>query len=148
MLRPATPKDAGPIAEVYLASRQAFLPYAPLAHSSAEVRHWVSETLMVTRTVWVDEEEGRITAFAAWTQHVDAGWIDQIYVAPGRTGKGVGVRLLERALADLRHPVRLYTFQANEGARRFYERHGFRAVQFSDGSGNEERCPDILYEHP
>jgi hypothetical protein len=31
-------------------------------------------------------------------------------------------------------------------ARRFYERHGYIAVAFSDGSGNEERCPDVLYE--
>ncbi|MGE3511045.1 MAG: histone acetyltransferase, partial [Vicinamibacterales bacterium] len=30
--------------------------------------------------------------------------------------------------------------------RVFYERHGFVAVAFGDGSGNEERCPDILYE--
>jgi hypothetical protein len=28
----------------------------------------------------------------------------------------------------------------------FYERHGFRAIAFSDGSANEERCPDVLYE--
>jgi len=148
MIRPAHPHDAGPIAEVYLASRQAFLPYAPLAHSSSEVRRWVSETLMVTRTVWVDEDQGRITGFAAWTQREGLGWIDQIYVVPGGTSKGVGARLLAQALADLRHPVRLYTFQANEGARRFYERHGFRAIAFGDGSQNEERCPDILYEYP
>lgn len=147
MIRQARPHDAGPIAEVYLASRQAFLPYAPLVHSSAEVRLWVRETLMVTRRVWVDEEAGVITGFAAWTQNPDAGWIDQIYVAPGRTGAGIGARLLAQALADLRHPVRLYTFQANEGARRFYEGHGFHAIQFSDGSQNEERCPDVLYEY-
>lgn len=148
MLRPAQPHDAGPIAEVYLASRRAFLPYAPLAHSSTEVRLWVRETLMVTRTVWVDEEGGTVTGFAAWTQQGGYGWIDQIYVAPGRTGKGVGERLLAQALASLKHPVRLYTFQANEGARRFYERHGFRSVEFGDGSNNEERCPDVLYEYP
>lgn len=42
--------------------------------------------------------------------------------------------------------VRLYTFQANQGARRFHERHGFRVVGFGDGSGNEEGVPDPLYE--
>jgi hypothetical protein len=31
-------------------------------------------------------------------------------------------------------------------ARRFYERHVFKAVQFSDGQSNEEKCPDVLYE--
>jgi hypothetical protein len=41
--------------------------------------------------------------------------------------------------------VKLHCFQANTGARRFYERHGFRAEVFGDGSGNEEGLPDILY---
>jgi ribosomal protein S18 acetylase RimI-like enzyme len=40
----------------------------------------------------------------------------------------------------------LYTFQQNTGAPRFYERFGFKAVQFTDRSENEERCPDVLYE--
>jgi hypothetical protein len=31
-------------------------------------------------------------------------------------------------------------------ARRFYERHGLRAVRFTDGTGNEEKTPDALYE--
>ena len=36
--------------------------------------------------------------------------------------------------------------QQNTAARMFYERHGFRVVSLSDGSNNEERCPDVLYE--
>ena len=31
-------------------------------------------------------------------------------------------------------------------ARHFYEARGFEAIAFGDGSHNEERCPDILYE--
>ena len=42
--------------------------------------------------------------------------------------------------------LRLYTFARNEGARRFYERHGFVAVAFGDGSGNQEGEPDVRYE--
>jgi hypothetical protein len=40
----------------------------------------------------------------------------------------------------------LWTFQANLGARRFYERHGCRQVRRTDGD-NEENLPDILYEY-
>jgi hypothetical protein len=40
---------------------------------------------------------------------------------------------------------RLWTFQANTGARRFYERHGCKAVEFTDGRRNEEKLPDVLY---
>jgi hypothetical protein len=39
----------------------------------------------------------------------------------------------------------LWTFQTNTGARRFYERHGFVAVDETDGSANEERAPDVRY---
>jgi hypothetical protein len=41
--------------------------------------------------------------------------------------------------------VKLFCFQANKGARRFYERHGFVAEAFGEGSANEEGLPDILY---
>ncbi len=33
----------------------------------------------------------------------------------------------------------------DDGARRFYERHGFRLVQVTEGSENMEREPDALY---
>jgi GNAT superfamily N-acetyltransferase len=59
---------------------------------------------------------------------------------------GIGTQLLELARSQLPPPIRLYTFQCNERARRFYERHGFKLMSFSDGSRNEEKCPDILYE--
>jgi hypothetical protein len=40
----------------------------------------------------------------------------------------------------------LWCFQRNTRARRFYERRGFAPIRFTDGSANEERCPDVLYE--
>ncbi len=56
--------------------------------------------------------------------------------------------LPRREVAKRRRPegFRLWVFQKNEGARRFYERHGFRLVELTDGSRNEEREPDALYE--
>jgi hypothetical protein len=42
--------------------------------------------------------------------------------------------------------LELWVFQRNEGARRFYERHGFELVRLTDGAGNMEREPDALYE--
>jgi RimJ/RimL family protein N-acetyltransferase len=41
--------------------------------------------------------------------------------------------------------LRLWTFASNERAQRFYERHGFVAIGWSDGSDNEERAPAIQY---
>ena len=42
-------------------------------------------------------------------------------------------------------PMQLWTFQQNDRARRFYEARGFEAVEFTDGSGNKERQPDVRY---
>ena len=38
-----------------------------------------------------------------------------------------------------------WTFQQNEGARRFYERHGLHLIRLTNGDGNEEKTPDALY---
>ena len=38
--------------------------------------------------------------------------------------------------------MQLWAFQSNTGALRFYERHGFVAVEETDGD-NEERAPDV-----
>jgi RimJ/RimL family protein N-acetyltransferase len=146
VLRAATPSDAGAVAEVYLASRQRFLPYAPLAHGDADVRRWIAKVLIPGTDVTVALLDGEIVGLMALSRDDDAGWIDQLYLHPEATGQGIGGRLVERAKARLGSPIRLYTFQPNEGARRFYERHGFEAIGFGDGSQNEERCPDVLYE--
>ena len=52
------------------------------------------------------------------------------------------------ALAKERSPggLGLWTFQVNKPAHRFYERHGFAVVRYTDGSDNEEREPDVRYE--
>jgi predicted N-acetyltransferase YhbS len=71
--------------------------------------------------------------------------IDQLYVAPGWTGHGIGGRLLSTAKARRPDGLGLYTFQVNAGARRFYERHGFVVVALGDGSSNEEGQPDVRY---
>jgi ribosomal protein S18 acetylase RimI-like enzyme len=57
----------------------------------------------------------------------------------------LGGRLVD--LAKRRRPrgLGLWTFQVNEPARRFYERHGFGAVERTDGRRNEEREPDVRY---
>jgi ribosomal protein S18 acetylase RimI-like enzyme len=42
--------------------------------------------------------------------------------------------------------LRLRVFQQNTGARRLYERHGFKLVRLADGSGNDEGEPEAFYE--
>jgi GNAT superfamily N-acetyltransferase len=140
-LRRATSADAAPVAELFLDSFHATYEF-PLAHTDDEVRGWVRDELIPDSEAWVAIEADRVAALLV----VAPGWIEQLYVAPDRLGQGIGSRLVD--LAKTRSPdgLTLWTFQVNVRARRFYERHGFVAVELTDGSGNEERQPDVRYE--
>jgi GNAT superfamily N-acetyltransferase len=146
LLRPAKLSDANAISDVYLVSRKRFLPYAPLAHTDDDVRQWIANYLIPNTDVSVALIDGEIQGMMAISHNEIAGWIDQLYLHPHVVGQGIGTRFIEQAKTKLGSPIRLYTFQANEDARRFYESHWFVAIKYSDGSENEEKCPDILYE--
>jgi len=137
--------EAEATATMYLASRRAMLPNLRDPHTEEETRAWMRDTVFTRYSVRLAEAGGDIVVFAAR----DGAWLMQLYVKPGWTGRGIGTNLLREALADAAFatPVlRLCTFARNEGARRFYERHGFQLVQLTDGAGNMEREPDALYE--
>lgn len=147
ILRTALPADAPAAAEVYLSSRRHCLPYAPLAHTDGDVHAWMASVVVPRgETVLALDEAGTVLGLCTRRTEASRGWIDQLYLRPDRVAQGIGTTLLRDALERLPRVVRLYTFQANRGARRFYERHGFRVVGFGDGSGNEEGVPDLLYE--
>jgi GNAT superfamily N-acetyltransferase len=143
-LRQARPDEGPDIAAVWLRSRKASIPaIPPPKHSADEVETWFCETVLPNREVWVAEDEGAVIAVLV----LDGEWVDQLYVDPGRTSQGIGTRLLD--IAKQRRPtdLRLWTFQSNSRARRFYERHGFVARETSAGD-NEEGAPDVCYIWP
>jgi len=143
-LRRARQDESVEIADVWLRSRAASAPaIPPPIHTDDEVQGWFREVVLPNREVWVAEAGGSVIALLV----LDDDWVDQLYVAPDWTSQGVGTRLL--GLAQQRRPtgLQLWTFQANTGARRFYERHGFAAAAMTDGD-NEEGAPDVRYEWP
>jgi len=122
------------------------MPYAPSAHSEPEVREWVARILVPSGGVTVAELHGQVIGVMATARSGPVSWVNQMAVDPGLVNQGIGSLLLAHAVRTLAPPIRLYTFQANTGARRFYERHGFLPLEFTDGQANEEHCPDVLYE--
>ena len=142
LIRRARPDEGPDIAGVWLRSRAASVPaIPPTVHTDEEVRAWIDGVVLSSRDVWVAQDGRSVVAMLVLTDE----WIDQLYVEPSRTARGIGAELL--ALAKLHRPagLKLWTFQANTGARRFYERHGFVATGTTDGA-NEEGAPDVRYE--
>jgi ribosomal protein S18 acetylase RimI-like enzyme len=140
-LRPATEEDARVLADLHVAARSAAVPQMPpMVHSAAETLTWIAGLLTDQRhELWVAEEPDGVVGYLA----LEDGWLDSLYVAPGRTGNGIGRVLLELAKGLRPDGLGLWVFQSNEGAQRFYRRHGFTEAERTDGSENEERAPDI-----
>ena len=144
VLRPARADDGAAVAEVWLRSFAAALPTVRLPHTDDEVRRWVRDELIVRADTWVAETGGAVVGVLA----LSPGWIDTLYLDPDARGQGIGDAFV--ALAQERQPdgLQLWTFQVNGPAQRFYERHGFVEVERTDGSGNQEREPDVRYRWP
>lgn len=141
-IRPASIEDADEVADVFIASFGT-LTFLPKLHTHDETVDFITNTVLPKDEVLVAEIDGRISGFVAMSGgHV----VEHLYVHPDLHGRGIGSALLGRVNAHMPEGFRLWVFQANAGARRFYERHGLRAVRLTDGSANEERTPDALYE--
>jgi GNAT superfamily N-acetyltransferase len=141
-LRRARLDEAAAVADVWLRSRVASIPaIPPPVHSDDEVRVYFESIVLPTQDVWVAESSGAVVALLV----LDGDWIQQRYVDPPRCGIGVGTALLSVAKGERPDGLKLWTFEANANARRFYERHGFVATGATSGD-NEEGAPDVRYE--
>ena len=90
--------------------------------------------------MYVAEIDGQLVGYCAFGN----GWLNDLYVAQAHQFRGIGTRFLQK-IKQSNNEIQLWTFQINLNAHRFYERNGFSAVEETDGSGNEQRQPDVRY---
>lgn len=142
VIRRARPEDARFLAEVHVGSwRHAYrglLPDTYLDRLSVEDRvgAWRETLADPAWGVFVAEVDGNIVGFASFGPSrdddagQDVGEIPAIYVEPSVLGTGVGRELFAAATAELRQAgyrrATLWVLEANERARRFYEKAGWR----------------------
>lgn len=140
-LRKLTLTEMDAAAAVHRVSFDRALPWLAGRHSPAEDRAFYRTHVFKSCEVWGAEQQSKLVGIIAFRPE----WIDQLYVLPDAQRRGVGGDLLE--IAQDRFPVlNLWTFRRNLPARRFYESNGFVALRETDGSRNEEKEPDVLYQ--
>jgi GNAT superfamily N-acetyltransferase len=140
-IRPARDEEAPIVADLYWRAREAAIPaIPPSVHPLDDVRVHFATVVLPHRDTWLAVEDDAIVGFLA----LEPGWVDHLYLEPSRTGEGIGTQLLDHAKTVQPDGLDLWAFRANTGARRFYERHGFVAVAFTEGD-NEEGAPDVRY---
>jgi putative acetyltransferase len=138
-IEPATAANAGALAATFGEARSAAMPWLPRLHTEAEDRRYF-EGVVRECEVLVVRRDGQAIAFIALKDDT----VEHLYVRPEAQRAGIGSALLQAAKSRSPSGLRLWTFQRNQGARAFYARHGFAELQLTDGSGNEEREPDVL----
>ncbi len=94
-------------------------------HTIDEQVAYFREQVLPAHAVRVVLDGGRLVGFCA----SNAEWVAQLHVRVEYIGQGIGSRLLDLAKRESAGSLWLYTFARNTNARRFYERHGFVAVE-------------------
>lgn len=130
------PGDAGALARV-LGDWVRETGWMPVLHSREEDAAFVAG-LIRTQVVRVARAGGQPLGFLARR----GGHVDALYLSPAARGAGLGARLLDEVkVAEA--VIDLWAFQANQRALAFYRREGFDEAERTDGSGNDERLPDV-----
>ena len=111
-------------------------------HPLEEQLKYLEEKVIPENQVLVVMEQGApaVIGFIALTPEK----ISQLYVHVNHQNRDIGSLLINIAKQRSRGRLRLFTFKANKGAQRFYERHGFKVIGY--GFEEEWRLEDIEYE--
>ncbi|MEM5585130.1 GNAT family N-acetyltransferase [Roseibium sp. AS2] len=141
VFRKAALEESETVASIARKSRAHFLPYLPDLHSFEEDKGFYRDRVFSECDVWVAVESQKLVGFCAFKE----GWIEHLYLLPMHVGKTLGQVLLNKA-KESHSFLQLWVFQENRRAINFYERNGFSKVRETDGTSNEEKYPDALYE--
>lgn len=138
----ATLKDSRSITNVFINARQGMEYLPSRLHTVAETFEWIQSLIEDTTNTVLKAvlPDNRIVGFCVFNNHE----FEHLYVLPELQKHGIGAKLLTAAQNAQPH-LELWVFQKNLGAIRFYERYGFKCVERTDGSRNEEKEPDARY---
>ena len=111
----------------------------PLVHNVEERADYGRWLLEHTNVTMIHNSSG-VVGFLALEKHIIQG----LYIKKDFQGFGFGQAAIKFAQKQFEE-LRLWVFQSNIGAQKFYQRLGFQIVEKSDGEDNDYRLPDIFY---
>ena len=132
-IRPAREADFDAVARVWLESWESTGLGATVDSPYAELRARIPGEIATGWRLFVAESEGEIVAMLA-VRPQDCH-LDQIFVAPGFQGQGLGKRLLDLARRLMPREMWLRTSVGNVRAWSWYEREGFVRERLEDEPG-------------
>lgn len=138
VIRQWSPVDVDVIGRIFVRARDAMTYLPRIADGD---RPKLGDWITARYEVWVIEDRSHVIGFAGLSK----GWLDHLYIDPDSQSCGFGTLLLQHAKTLQPDGMRLWVFQKNIGARRFYENHDFQLERMTDGSTNMEREADALY---
>lgn len=136
-IRSATTLDVPLIAKISRLARELEMPHLPVLHTPDEDLAFFTAEISSSDCL-VALVDGVVVGFGC----VRSGWLNHLYVAPEFQGRGIGSALLGQFAGAI---DQFWVFQANTRARTFYRSHGFVEAEYTDGSANEEREPDVRF---
>jgi GNAT superfamily N-acetyltransferase len=140
VLRQLALADMDAAAQVHRAAFNHAMPWLVGLHTPEEDRWFYREHVFAACRVCGRFDGDVLSGIIAFRD----GWVEQLYVLPAVQGCGVGTELLDVAKHACER-LKLWTFQRNALARRFYEARGFTLIEQTNGTRNEEKEPDARY---
>ena len=141
-IRAGTPDDIPSLAGI--AQRSYSLAFADILEEEVIDDHDIAFFMARFAHAWprmlVSATGNRLTGFLLMTD----GHIDMLFMDPDASGQGGGALLLQEA--ELKGARTLECFRDNHGARRFYERHGWRIAREYERDFAGKRRSFVFYE--
>jgi len=136
-------RDMAEVAKVFKISKETSLPFLPQLHTPEEDAIFFTEHVLNKDIVYVaiTDDTKEICGFIAFNDY----FVDHLYLLPDAQGVGLGSRLLNVAKNHSPY-LKIWAFQKNAIARKFYAKQGFVEIEETDGIDNEEKEPDVLFE--
>jgi putative acetyltransferase len=142
-IREAMLSDMAECAKVFKISKEISLPFVPQLHTPEEDVVFFSNHVFEKDLVYIaiTNDTKKVCGFIAFNDY----FVDHLYLLPDAQGVGLGSRLLNVAKNHSPY-LKIWAFQKNEVARKFYAKQGFVEIEETDGIDNEEKLPDVLFE--